>query len=161
MPISHPFVYSIYLAKMLGPYATLGLAEDTWALNERVIDEEAFLKQAWLIFEERKRQLWDVIEKTNKGFVTVVFDTTDRISHMFYRYLDPTHPANRDKDTEKHKHVIRDVYTRMDSFLAEIREKIGDEKDTVLMVMSDHGFCNFRRGVNLNAWLRDEGYLFL
>lgn len=161
MPISHPFVYSIYLAKMLGPYATLGLAEDTWALNERVIDEEAFLKQAWLIFEERKKQLWDVIEKTNKGFVTVVFDTTDRISHMFYRYLDPTHPANRDKDTEKHKHVIRDVYTRMDSFLAEIREKIGDDKDTVLMVMSDHGFCNFRRGVNLNAWLRDEGYLFL
>jgi predicted AlkP superfamily phosphohydrolase/phosphomutase len=161
MPISHPFVYSIYLAKMLGPYATLGLAEDTWALNERVIDEEAFLKQAWLIFEERKKQLWDVIEKTNKGFVTVVFDTTDRISHMFYRYLDPTHPANRDKDTEKHKHVIRDVYTRMDSFLAEIREKIGEDKDTVLMVMSDHGFCNFRRGVNLNAWLRDEGYLFL
>jgi predicted AlkP superfamily phosphohydrolase/phosphomutase len=29
------------------------------------------------------------------------------------------------------------------------------------MVMSDHGFTNFRRGVNLNAWLRDEGYLVL
>ena len=79
MPISHPLVYSIYLAKMLGPYATLGLAEDTWALNERVVDEEAFLKQAWLIFEERKRMLWDVLEKTKRGFVTVVFDTTDRI----------------------------------------------------------------------------------
>jgi hypothetical protein len=34
MPISHPFVYSIYLAKLLGPFGTLGLAEDTWALNE-------------------------------------------------------------------------------------------------------------------------------
>ncbi len=161
MPISHPLVYSIYLAKMLGPYATLGLAEDTWALNERVIDEEAFLKQAWLIFEERKKQLWDVLDKTKKGFVTVVFDTTDRICHMFYRYLDPTHPANAGKDTEVHKHVIRDLYGKMDGFLAEIREKIGDEKDTVLMVISDHGFCNFRRGVNLNAWLRDEGYLTL
>jgi predicted AlkP superfamily phosphohydrolase/phosphomutase len=29
------------------------------------------------------------------------------------------------------------------------------------MVVSDHGFTNFRRGVNLNAWLRDNGYLFL
>jgi len=161
MPISHPFVYAIYLAKMMGPYATLGLAEDTWALNERVVDEEAFLKQAWLIFEERKRMLWDVLEKTKKGFVTVVFDTTDRISHMFYRYLDPDHPANEGKDTEKHKHVIRDLYARMDDFLAEIRAKIGDDRDTVLMVISDHGFCNFRRGVNLNAWLRDEGYLVL
>ena len=161
LPISHPFVYSIYLAKLQGPYATLGLAEDTWALNERVVDEEAFLKQSWLIFEERKKQLWDVIEKTKKGFATVVFDTTDRISHMFYRYLDPDHPANEGKDTEKFKDTIKETYQRMDGFLAEIREKIGDEKDTVLMVISDHGFTNFTRGVNINAWLRDEGYLFL
>ena len=95
MPISHPFVYAIYLAKMQGPYATLGLAEDTWALNERVVDEEAFLKQAWLIFEERKKMLWDVIDKTKKGFVTVVFDTTDRISHMFYRYARSRPPGQR------------------------------------------------------------------
>ncbi|MEM7305677.1 MAG: alkaline phosphatase family protein [Planctomycetota bacterium] len=161
MPISHPFVYSIYLAKLLGPYATLGLAEDTWALNERVVDEEAFLKQAWLIFEERKKMLWDVLEKTKKGFVVTVFDTTDRISHMFYRYLDEHHPANAGKDVEKHKNVMRDLYAKMDEFLVEIREKVGDEKDTVLMIISDHGFCNFRRGVNLNSWLRDEGYLVL
>ncbi len=161
MPISHPLVYSIYLAKMMGPYATLGLAEDTWALNERVVDEEAFLKQAWLIFEERKKMLWDVLEKTKKGFVTVVFDTTDRISHMFYRYLDPDHPANEGKDTEKHKNVIRDLYAKMDAFLPEIRKKVGDDKDTVLMIISDHGFCNFTRGVNMNTWLKQEGYLVL
>ncbi|MAF64868.1 MAG: nucleotide pyrophosphatase [Planctomycetes bacterium] len=161
MPISHPFVYAIYLAKLFGPYATLGLAEDTWALNERVIDEEAFLKQAWLIFEERKKQLWDALEKTKKGFVTVVFDTTDRISHMFYRYLDPEHPANHGKDTERHADVIPAMYARMDEFVAEVREKVDRVEDTVFMVISDHGFTNFRRGVNLNSWLRDEGYLVL
>jgi predicted AlkP superfamily phosphohydrolase/phosphomutase len=159
MPLSHPFVYAIYLAKTQGPYSTLGLAEDTWALNERVIDEEAFLKQAWMIFEERKKQLWDVVEKTKSGFVTVVFDTTDRISHMFYRYLDPTHPANEGKDTEIHKDVIPELYGKMDDFLGEIEEKLGD--DTLLMVISDHGFTNFRRGVNINSWLRDEGYLVM
>lgn len=161
MPLSHPLVYSIYLAKMLGPFATLGLAEDTWALNERVVDEEAFLKQTWLIFDERKRMLWDVLQKTKKGFVTVVFDTTDRISHMFYRYLDPSHPANAGKDIEAHKHIMRDLYRRMDGFLAEIRSRLGDERDTVLMVISDHGFCSFTRGVNLNTWLKQEGYLVL
>lgn len=161
MAISHPFVYSIYLAKLFGPYATLGLAEDTWALNERVIDEEAFLKQAQLIFEERKKHLWDVIDKTKKGFITCVFDTTDRVSHMFYRYLDPTHPANEGKDIEKHKNVIPELYSQMDDFLVEIQEKIGDDEDTVFMVISDHGFTNFRRGVNLNTWLKEEGYLVL
>ena len=31
MPISYPAIYSTYLAKRQGPFATLGLAEDTWA----------------------------------------------------------------------------------------------------------------------------------
>jgi len=161
MPVSHPFVYSIYLAKLLGPFATLGLAEDTWALNERVIDEDAFLKQAWLFFEERKKQLWDVMEKTKRGFVTVVFDTSDRISHMFYRTLDPTHPANPGKQVDRYKRVIPDMYHKMDELIGELRAKIGDDPDTLLMVISDHGFTNFRRGVNLNTWLKENGYLFL
>ena len=161
MPISHPFVYAIYLAKMYGPYATLGLAEDTWALNEGVIDEDAFLKQAWLIFEERKKQLWDAIDKTKKGFVTVVFDTTDRIQHMFWRFLDPDHPANEGVDREKYKDVVPDMYAKMDDFLAEVQAKVGDDEDTVFCVISDHGFTDFKRCVNLNSWLRDEGYLVL
>jgi len=161
MPISHPFVYSIYLAKLLGPFATLGLAEDTWALNERVIDEHAFLKQAWLFFDERKRQLWDAMDKTKRGFVSVVFDTSDRISHMFWRALEPDHPANRDKEFEPYKRVIPETYQRMDALVGEVRAKIEGERDTVLMVISDHGFTSFRRGVNLNAWLLQNGYLFL
>lgn len=164
MPISHPFVYAIYLAKLHGQYATLGLAEDTWALNERVIDEEAFLKQAWLICDERKKQLWDVLDKTKKGFVTVVFDTSDRISHMFYRFLDPTHPANRNStpaEMAKYKDVIPETYAEMDKLVGELLAKVGDDKDTAIAIISDHGFCNFRRGVNLNTWLKENGYLVL
>jgi predicted AlkP superfamily phosphohydrolase/phosphomutase len=36
-------------------------------------------------------------------------------------------------------------------------QKVG--KDTTLFVMSDHGFKPFRRGVNLNSWLYEHGYL--
>jgi len=161
MPISHPFVYSIYLAKTLGPFATLGLAEDTWALNERVIDEEAFLKQAWIYFEERKKQLWDAMDKTRNGFVTVVFDTSDRVSHMFYRTLDKTHPANVGKEFERWTSVIPDTYAKMDELVGEVRAKIESDPNTMLMVISDHGFTDFRRGVNLNTWLHENGYLVL
>ena len=160
MPISHPKVYSIYLAKKQGPFATLGLAEDTWALNERVIDEEAFLKQANLIFEERRKQLFDALKTTRKGSVVCVFDTTDRVSHMFHRYLDPSHPANEGKDTEWGKDVIARTYEKADALIGEVRAKLDPKRD-VLIVMSDHGFCQFKRGVNLNAWLRDNGFLVL
>src|SRR5208283_85408 len=57
LPISHPVTYSIYLAKLFGPYATLGLAEDTWALNEHVLDDDAFLAQAYGNREDRERML--------------------------------------------------------------------------------------------------------
>jgi hypothetical protein len=67
LPISHPFTYAIYLAKTQGTYATLGVAEDTSALNEDVLDEDAFLKQTWMIHEERERMYFDAISKTRRG----------------------------------------------------------------------------------------------
>ncbi len=51
LPISHPAYYSAYLAKLLGSYATVGMAEDTWALNEGAIDEDEFLTQAYSIMD--------------------------------------------------------------------------------------------------------------
>jgi len=159
LPISHPFTYAIYLSKTQGRYATLGLAEDTWGLNERVLDEEAFLQLAWLIHDERERMLFDAMEKTRRGTVVCVFDITDRLQHMFWRYLEPDHPANRGKDTERHASAIRDLYVKMDDLVGRVMQKMDD--DTVLMIMSDHGFKSFRRGVNLNSWLLRHGFLAL
>ena len=160
MPISHPEVYAIYLAKKQGKYATLGLAEDTWSLNNRVIDEKIFFDQAISICEERETMFLDAVKQTKSGLVTTVFDTTDRVQHMFYRYLDPTHPANAGKDTEQWKDAIAQVYERADALVGKVWHLV-DEPNTVFMVISDHGFTNFRRGVNINSWLRDNGYLFL
>ena len=159
LPISHPSIYSVYLAKLIGPYGTLGLAEDTWALNEEAIDEEAFLKQAYLLYQEREKMLFKVLERTPEGLCACVFDTTDRVQHMFFRCLDPDHPANRGKETEKYRNVIRDLYVETDRLVGRLLRVIDDK--TLLLAISDHGFTQFKRGLNLNTWLRDNGYLFL
>ena len=143
--------------KTQGDFSTLGLAEDTWALNERVLDEEAFLKQAYLIHEERERMFFDALEKTRRGVVVCVFDITDRLQHMFWRYLEADHPANSGKDVHRHRDAIRDLYKKMDDLVGRVLETLPE--DTVLMVMSDHGFKSFKRGVNLNTWLHQNGYL--
>jgi predicted AlkP superfamily phosphohydrolase/phosphomutase len=80
---------------------------------------------------------------------------------MFWRTLDASHPANEGKEFERWKHVVPETYERMDKLVGEVRAKLGDDPDTVLMVISDHGFGDFRRGVNLNSWLLRNGYLFL
>ena len=158
LQISHPFTYAVYLSKTQGRYATLGLAEDTSALNEGVVDEDAFLDQAYLIHKERERMFFDALEKTARGAVVCVFDITDRLQHMFFRHLDEDHPANRGRDS-KNRDAIRTLYQEMDDLVGRTMDQIDD--DTVLMVMSDHGFKPFRRGVNLNSWLYTHGFLAL
>lgn len=145
MPIAHPRVYSTYLARKLGPFATLGLAEDTWVLSEGLLGDDAFLTQAYDIHAEREAQLDDALDKVRRGMVACVFDAPDRIQHMFTR--EPQHDA------------LREMYIRMDETVGRVRDKLDD--DDALIVMSDHGFKPFRRGVDLNAWLLGEGYLTL
>lgn len=158
MPVSHPGYYSMYLAKRIGPYATLGLAEDTWALNEGVTDERVFLQQTYDIDRERQDMFFAALDRLRKGTLVCVFDATDRIQHMFWRYLDAKHPARRTAP-DGHQDAILDLYRHNDAMVGRVMQQLG--KDDVLMVVSDHGFNSFRRGVNLNAWLRQEGYLTL
>jgi predicted AlkP superfamily phosphohydrolase/phosphomutase len=159
LPISHPFYYSICLAKQHGPFATLGLAEDTWALNEDVIDETAFLTQTYDICQERETAFLDSLAKTDDGLLTNVFDTTDRVQHMFFRYLDPDHPANPGKGMTDHPNAIAQVYERSDRLVGQVLASISDQD--LLLIISDHGFKAFKWGVNLNTWLWQEGYLVL
>ena len=159
IPISHPSYYATYLAKRIGPYATLGLAEDTWALNEGVITDGTFLQQTYDIDSERRSMFFAALDRQRRGSLVCVFDATDRIQHMFWRYIDPGHPAARGRPAPEHKDAIRDLYERNDALVGEILDRL--KQDDVLMVMSDHGFSSFRRGVNLNAWLQREGYLTL
>jgi len=150
LPISHPSYYASYLAGLLGTFATLGMAEDTWALNEGAIDEDAFLRQAYDIYAEREAMFLETLESTRRGVVACVFDTSDRIQHMFYR---------RVGTADGHARTIEEMYCRMDDLVGKIRPFV--DRDTALFVLSDHGFCAFRRGVNINAWLSDNGYLHL
>ncbi len=98
LPISHPPFYAVYLAKLLGTYSTLGLAEDTWALNEGAIGEDAFLRQANLIQQEREAMFFSALERTRRGVVACVFDTTDRVQHMFHGRCDVVEPLYCDMD---------------------------------------------------------------
>ncbi|RPJ52876.1 MAG: nucleotide pyrophosphatase, partial [Acidobacteria bacterium] len=158
LPVSHPFVYSVYLSKLLGRFSTLGLAEDTSAFNEGFLDEKGFLDQAYLYQEERERVFFSALERTRRGLCACVFDVTDRIQHMFFNSLDGQ-AISGGTDAARYRGVIEELYLRMDEFIGRTLDKLGPED--VLFIMSDHGFSAFRRGVDLNTWLHRHGYLVL
>lgn len=147
VPVSHPVHYSKYLAGLHGPYATLGLAEDTWALNNDAISEEIFLDQAWSIFNEREKMFFDALSRNREGLVVCVFDTSDRIQHMFWS-------KGAGQDTP-----ICNMYRRMDKLIGKTAAELG--KDDMLILMSDHGFTSFHTCLDYNRWLLENGYLVL
>jgi predicted AlkP superfamily phosphohydrolase/phosphomutase len=160
LPIAHPQVYSTYLARMQGSYATMGLAEDTWGLNAKVLDDKTFLHQCDQVDDERIVMFHDALEKVPRGLVACVVDGPDRIHHMFWRYLDPKHPAHAGQGGPEIRDAIEEMYVRMDGLIGDTLAKC-DDPNTMLIVMSDHGCASFRRGIDLNRWLEQEGYLVL
>ena len=141
MPISYPSFYSRYLYYILGNFSTLGFAEDTWALMDNIITDKEFIQQCYSNHLERERLFFHSLSLFNKGVLAVVFDLSDRIHHMFL------------KDEEK----IENLYKTMDNLLGRVLKFTNH--NTLLLVLSDHGFKEFKWEFNVNAWLIDSGYM--
>ncbi len=74
-------------------------------------------------------------------FSFLVFTETDRVQHSFYRDWN----------------IIREVYKRIDSFLKWFLDVVND--DTLILIVSDHGFGHTEACFKMNLWLLKEGFL--
>ncbi len=156
-PISHPGHYAKELAEHIGLFHTIGQAEDTWSLNEGRVSEDTFLEQSYQVIHEREAMLFHELNRFEKGLLVTVFDTPDRIQHMFWRLHDPGHPLYDPELVKKYEDVFPKLYQTMDRILGDVM-KFADDK-TVVMVLSDHGFSEFRTAVHMNRWLAEAGFL--
>lgn len=157
--ISHPKGYSKELARNIGLYYTQGMPMDTWAVNEKRLTEEPFLRQVNEVLREKKAMLDYELDRFRKGVLYCYFESPDIIQHMFWRYTDSEHPLYEENAREEYKEMIRTWYKKLDDILGEVMKEI--DKEDLIIVLSDHGFNTFRRAIHLNSWLRKNGYLEL
>jgi predicted AlkP superfamily phosphohydrolase/phosphomutase len=159
-PISSPPDYARTLADRIGTFHTTGMIEDHAGLSNGRIDEAAFLDQAEGVWNEREAMMLDELARFDSGLFYCLYDTPDRVQHMFWRFREPDHPANRGRTLDPaFARVVEDQYRRGDEVVGKALAHADDE--TLVIVLSDHGFNSFRRGVNLNTWLLDQGLLTL
>jgi predicted AlkP superfamily phosphohydrolase/phosphomutase len=159
LPISTPGEYARELREELGPFYTQGIAEDTKALSGGYLNDAEYLAQARTVLDEQLRAYARELARFRSGLFFFYFSSLDLNSHMFWRALDPQHPGYTPEIGEKYGAVLESLYRQMDQVLGEALAKAGD--DAIVLVLSDHGFAPYRRSFNLNAWLRDRGYLVL
>jgi predicted AlkP superfamily phosphohydrolase/phosphomutase len=163
VPFSFPTSFASDLQARIGFFKTLGWAEDTWTLPTGLVSDEFFLEDFGRTIDGFESILEAQLGSSKDRLYVQVFDFTDRIGHMFWRYMDPSHPfhdpLNDPAHVEKMRGELLAAYQRMDRIVGRARELAGE--DALFLVLSDHGFGSFRRGMNYNSWLVRNGFMTL
>jgi predicted AlkP superfamily phosphohydrolase/phosphomutase len=159
-PISTPAGLGKALAEEYGLFNTLGMPEDTNALVDDHLDEKGFLEQCDQIISEQEEMFFGQLDSFDGGLLASVFFSSDRIQHIFWATRDPKHPGYSTKYAKEFGSVIPDLYKRLDR-IVERASKRAKESGSELLICSDHGFSSFRRGLHVNSWLAEAGFMGL
>ncbi|MBI1850747.1 MAG: alkaline phosphatase family protein [Planctomycetes bacterium] len=158
--LSYPHDFSSELCdEVEGPFETLGWATMTNPAKDDRLDDDGFISQTWGVYHTVEKLSLAELDKRDWDAFFTLFAVTDRMQHIMFRMIDPKNPLYKPELAKKYGDEIQKMYQGMDTFVGQVADRFVDE-DTLLLVVSDHGFKSFRRGVNLNTWLRDAGYLF-
>jgi len=157
IPISAPADFVTQLARRHGRFYTQGFPEDVKALRSGVLNDSEYLQQVHGSVEEEVRMYQSALHAFSRGLLCYYFSATDRHQHMFWRTMDPRHPAYDPKAAREYGNVIETTYEMADRLVKRALDAADD--DTTLIVMSDHGFAPYYRSFNINGWLAKSGYL--
>ncbi len=156
---STPDEFSEVVAERFGLFKTVGWAFDTHALRQGDLDEDAFLKDVEQTMAWHEKLALDELDRSASDLFIAAWTATDRVGHMFWRFRDPKHPLYDGSAPERFAKALEMTYKKADAITGKVMERL-KEGDT-LFVLSDHGFGTWRTGFDLNAWLRENGYLAL
>ncbi|MCC6796831.1 MAG: alkaline phosphatase family protein [Candidatus Hydrogenedentes bacterium] len=151
-----PETFSGELEDRYGLYKTIGWDFDTHALRKDTLTEDAFLTDVAQTMAWHERLVLDEMDK-EKNMLIAAWTGPDRVSHMFWRFRDPKHPLYTEEGSKKYGRAVEDTYKKMDEIVGKVVAKLAP--DDLLLILSDHGFKSFRKGLNVNTWLVRNGYL--
>jgi len=157
LQITEPAKFIGEISDELGLFYTTGFQEDHKALSNKVFTDSEYAAQAGYVLTERLNLLDYALKNYDDGLFFFYFSSTDLQAHMFWWDSDEKHPVRSPADARDYFVHLQGIYQQLDSVVGDILKRYGNE--ATVIVMSDHGFANFKRQFNLNSWLRDNGYL--
>lgn len=104
--------------------------------------KNAYLKQIGALLRMHTFAFKHLLSREPWDFGFVVFVTPDRIQHRYW-----------------HNETLLEHHKELDLNLKELLDTVND--DTVIFLISDHGFGPVEFTFNVNEWLMEEGYLKL
>ncbi len=114
-------------------------------------EREKIIRDFCNAIENRLQVARYLMKNKDWDFAMVMFGETDYISHKFWE-------SNYDEDGSfSDDGVVPFIYQKVDEAIGEILQEVDDRTD--IIIMSDHGFQSVSRGVLMNRWLQQQGFL--
>lgn len=151
-PFTNPPELKGEIEKIIGEYIIDASTSD---MNYRIMSKDLVLKRIYDMDKQRFDLIPFFMHEKGCDYVFAVIMGTDRMPHLFYRYFDKDHVRyERNLDFEN---ALKEHYIFCDQNIGRIMEAA--DKDTVIIVNSDHSVQRLDGRINLNEWLLEEGYL--
>lgn len=125
----------------------------------RKSNPQPFIREQYEILENNTQAALYLMSHKPWDFFMVHFLGTDRVQHEFWHLMDPDHPQHDPAERERLGNVILDFFKQVDASLERILATLDDE--TIVIIMSDHGFGPVHKFINFNSWLLKEKLLVL
>jgi len=140
------FTKAVYPPSYIAPLQSMNYIIDVDLMKVRD-DKDGFYQDLVESLAIREKISKKLINDEEWDMAAICVTETDRLHHFFYDK----------KDTV----VFQDFYKRVDDFIANtyraFEKKYG--KDFLFLILSDHGFTEQITEVNLNACLKEKGFL--
>lgn len=114
------------------------------------------IKMSNVTTEINKELSLHLLSRYEWDFFITVFNTPDAIQHLFWSYMDPSHPLYNVKGRKVYGNVVYDTYRQVDKAIGDILRQAGD---VTVIIVSDHGMGPIHKFFYANRWLMERGVL--
>ena len=146
---------SVFPPSLLGPIQRLDYRIDVDTHRARA-DHQYLVRELDSMLEGRERAVDHLWRTEDWDYFEVVVTGTDRLYHFLWDALDDSsHPFHQG---------FRDYHRKVDAFVGRLVDRFTadcgrEDPLSGLFLLSDHGFTGIVQEVQINVWLRENGYL--
>ncbi len=111
-------------------------------------EKDYYIKRVIKLIEQREDISLKLLKTHDWDLFIVVFISLMRIQYFFWKYINST-----GEDAEKYADTILNIYKKADNTLEKFLNNV--DKNTNIIIFSDHGFGSIYKDIYLNNALRD------
>jgi predicted AlkP superfamily phosphohydrolase/phosphomutase len=104
------------------------------------------------------RKTFELLLEKSPKVLTFVISASDFAQHYMWQYIDSSHPLYQEEKADEFRPLFAEIWKRIDDILGTALDTM--PTDSIVMIVSDHGFGKHLGSFYLNSWLYENRYLF-